>query len=65
MLAEAEARVQALEKERGEIEAALADPALFHDPRRWQEATDRHAALESEIARAWASWEETEAAASP
>jgi ATP-binding cassette subfamily F protein 3 len=57
LLAEAEARVEAAETELAELEAALADPDIYHDSGRFQALTGRHTEIQAEIAAAYAAWE--------
>ena len=49
-------RIAALEKEKGRIEAALADPASFTDRAAMEEPSHRHGALVEEIAAAEEHW---------
>jgi ATP-binding cassette, subfamily F, member 3 len=62
LLAEAEARVTALEAERAALETRMADPELYVDAARFREAMARHTALEAECAAAYAAWEAVESA---
>src|SRR5882672_10358096 len=56
------ARLEALEKEQGEIAARLADPVLYRDrPGEVKPLQTRHAAIEAELAQLVARWEELEA----
>ncbi len=60
------ARIEALEREQTEVAAQLADPTLYKsNPAKFQQTTQRLAALERDHAQAFARWEELEAAASP
>jgi ATP-binding cassette subfamily F protein uup len=61
-LDELPAKLEALEHEQDAINARLADPALYRDrPAEVKPLQARHAALEAELARAYARWEELEA----
>jgi ATP-binding cassette subfamily F protein uup len=61
-LAELPARLEALEKEQGEIAGRLADPALYRDqPGEVKPLQARHAAIEKELTQLLARWEELEA----
>jgi len=61
-LAELPARLEALEKEQGQINGQLADPALYRDrPGEVKALQARHTAVEAELARLLARWEELEA----
>ena len=61
-LAELPARIQALEKEQGDITAMLADAALYRDqPARVKQLQARFAAIEEELMQALPRWEELEA----
>ncbi len=61
-LAELPARIDALEKEQGQISAALANAALYRDkPEQVKQLNQRFAALEAELASALARWETLEA----
>jgi ATP-binding cassette subfamily F protein 3 len=60
LLAEAEARVEALEAEMAGVEVLLADPDLYRDGLRFREVTARHAALKTAVAAAYAAWEDLE-----
>ncbi len=56
------AKIDALEKEQGQIGAALADAALYRDqPEQVQRLNLRYAAIEAELASALSRWEELEA----
>jgi len=60
-LAELPARLEALEREQAEIADRLADPALYRDrPHEVRPLQARHAAIETELTRALARWEELE-----
>jgi ATP-binding cassette subfamily F protein uup len=60
-LAELPDRLEALEKEQGEIAGRLADPALYRDrPREVKPLQARHAAIEKELTQFLARWEELE-----
>jgi len=61
-LGELPARLEALEKEQGDIVARLADAALYRDqPDQVTPLRSRHAAIEEELTRLLARWEELEA----
>ena len=61
-LAALPAKIDALEKEQGQITAALANAALYRDqPEQVKQLNSRFAALERELAAALARWEELEA----
>jgi ATP-binding cassette subfamily F protein uup len=61
-LAELPARLESLEKEQGEITGKLADPALYRDRAGdVRELQLRHTAIETELTRLLARWEELEA----
>jgi ATP-binding cassette subfamily F protein uup len=59
------ARLEALEKEQGQINGQLADPALYRDrPGEVKPLQARHAAIEAELALLLVRWEELEAKSS-
>ena len=59
------ARLEALEKEQGEIAGRLADPALYRDRSgEVKPLQARHAAIEAELAQLLARWEALEAKSS-
>ncbi|HYS58273.1 MAG TPA: ATP-binding cassette domain-containing protein, partial [Burkholderiales bacterium] len=61
-LAELPARLEALEKEQGEIAGRLAEPLLYRDrPGEVKPLQSRHAAIEKELTQALSRWEELEA----
>ncbi|HEY6721634.1 MAG TPA: ATP-binding cassette domain-containing protein [Burkholderiales bacterium] len=61
-LAELPARLQALEREQGEISGKLGDPVLYRArPAEIKELQLRHTAIEAELTRLLARWEELEA----
>jgi len=61
-LAELPARLEALEREQGEIAGKLADPVLYRDRAgEVKELQLRHAAIEAELTQVIARWEELEA----
>jgi ATP-binding cassette subfamily F protein uup len=61
-LAELPARIDALEREQALLSAALADAALYREqPEKVKQLNARYAALEAELAAAFARWEELEA----
>jgi len=61
-LEELQGRLKALEAEQGELTRRLADPALYQDHAADINAlSERHAAIEAEITRLLARWEELEA----
>jgi ATP-binding cassette subfamily F protein uup len=61
-LAELPARLEALEREQGEIAGRLADPALYRDRSgEMKPLQTRHAAIEGELTQALVRWEELEA----
>src|SRR5712692_3970849 len=61
-LAELPARLEALEKEQGEIAGKLADPALYRDRSgEVKPLQTRHAAIEAELTQLLARWEALEA----
>jgi len=61
-LAELPEKLQALEREQSEISGELANPVLYRDrPREVKELQLRHAAIEAELTRLLARWEELEA----
>jgi ATP-binding cassette subfamily F protein 3 len=60
-LAEAQERIETRETELREVEAAMADPALYQDAARWREVDGRRTVLVDEVAAAWAAWEAIEA----
>jgi ATP-binding cassette subfamily F protein uup len=63
-LAELPGKLHALEREQGEIAVKLADPALYRErAREVKELQLRHAAIEAELTRLLARWEELEAKA--
>ncbi len=56
------ARLEALEKEQGEIAGRLADPLLYRDRSgEVKPLQARHAAIETELTQLLARWEELEA----
>ncbi len=59
------AKLEALEREQGDIAGKLADPVLYRDrPGEAKPLHARHAAIEAELARLLARWEELEAKSS-
>jgi len=61
-LAELPARLEALEREQGEITGKLADPAMYRDRAGEVKGLQlRHAAIEAELTQLLARWEELEA----
>jgi ATP-binding cassette subfamily F protein uup len=61
-LAELPGKLEALEREQEEITGRLADPSLYRDrPGELKPLQARHAAIEEELTRALARWEELEA----
>jgi ATP-binding cassette subfamily F protein uup len=61
-LAELPARIEALEKEQGEIAGWLADPVLYRDRSgEVKPLQARHVAIEKELTQALVRWEELEA----
>jgi ATP-binding cassette subfamily F protein uup len=61
-LTELPAKIDALEKEQGQINAALANPALYRDqPEQVKQLNLRFAAIEAQLASALLRWEELEA----
>lgn len=61
-LAELPAKIDLLEKEQGQITAALANPTLYRDqPEQVKQLNLRFAALDAELASALSRWEELEA----
>jgi ATP-binding cassette subfamily F protein uup len=60
-LAELPAKLEALEREQGEIAGKLADPALYRErPGEVKPLQARHAAIEAELTQLLARWEELE-----
>jgi ABC transport system ATP-binding/permease protein len=65
-LAALPAQLEALEREQGELAARLADPALYKDRSVDMKALNaRHEAIDAELTRLLARWEELEAKPSP
>ncbi len=62
-LAEALARIEEVEARFKEVEASMSDPVLYQDAPRWKEASEKYAALQDEVAKAWVAWEAIEAEA--
>ncbi len=60
-LTEAQGRIEIVEGQLREVETAMADPALYQDAALWREASERHTALEADVAKAWAAWEAIDA----
>ncbi len=63
-LAEVEARIEDLEQELAELEAAMADSDLYQDADRWREISDLHAKIKDEIEALYPKWEELQLAES-
>ena len=62
-LAEALARIEEVEARFKEVEASMSDPVLYQDAPRWKEASEKYAALQEQVAKAWVAWEAIEAEA--
>lgn len=60
--AQAEKNVVRLEEEKTNLEALMALPEVYADPRRAQETAEQYRRIQKEIEDAYALWEETEAA---
>ncbi|MCG6931222.1 MAG: ATP-binding cassette domain-containing protein [Desulfofustis sp.] len=60
-LSEAETRVEELELLKGELEAQLADPDLYQDPRAWSEANRQYGDCMRRLERWMGRWEESQA----
>ncbi len=58
LCSETEKAIQAAEEKRSQVEALLADPAVYADPERAADVTSRYAALDQDLKQLYARWEE-------